>query len=157
MALSDNKRRNVIKHPEYLTEMVDVAPGKIIYDGAILSQNASGYAEPAPATGAFFFMGIANGFFDNSIARTENGFNPANPTTGRPLTIDHRQVEQLVMDVAPALTDIGKAIFYIGDDTVSLTKVAITGVAGSQVGILNQIITPSGTDVFIDTSKAVTA
>ncbi len=147
MALSDNKERKFQQAQLIKKFNMNVAANTEIFEGAAIALDADGNAIPAPATGAFSFMGIAANYVDNLA--------PIDATTNFPLVVDSGQIEQMTMDVAPDPEDIRGALFYTDDNEVSFTKVAVTGVAGSQVGILWKII--DGTEVLVDLSKALTA
>lgn len=146
MALTDNKSRE-IQRPDLSIPTNINAKGTIkFFRGAIIVNNA-GEADNAPVTGALPFLGFARAFLDLTGLASQ---------TNKDFQIEKGAIEKMVMDVAPSETDIGKKVYYVADDKVSLTIVVTTGVPESQVGVLHEIETAGGVDVFIDTSKAIT-
>jgi len=146
MALTSAKKRKVTPlGRDPIVKHFNIATATTIFAGAHVSLNATnGEAKNAPVTGAEFYMGIAQNTVDNQTGSS---------TTDFPLIVETESIERMVMDVAPDPEDIGQPVYYTDNDEVSLTIVAVTGVAQSQVGILTKII--SGTDVQILQNKAV--
>jgi hypothetical protein len=145
MALTSAKERSVKNtgnHVKYRN--MNVTGAITIYQGAIVAISGAN-AINAPATGAAFFMGIAQ----NTVTNTSG------TTTDAPLNVESGQLERFTLSTTPTDADLGKKVYYVADDSVSLTIVGGTGVAESQVGIIASLIT--GDDIWVDTTKAVSA
>ena len=106
---------------------VGVAAATTIYKGAIVVANGSAFGTNAPTDGDLRFLGIARETADNAtgaagdinvqFAPVELWHYPVTGTTGAP-------------------EEISLPVYYTDDDTLSLTIVAGTGVAQSQVGAI---------------------
>jgi hypothetical protein len=128
MALTDNRvvesQRPDMAFPR---PPQDVAASQTIYRGAFVAFDGSGNLIPAPATGANTFAGVADTYYLESTA---------SPTTDKPVRL--QPIAILKHAVTGAVdTNIGEKVYYTADDTLSMTIVPTTGVAGSQVGRLH--------------------
>lgn len=116
MALTKAKRRITRLPDSNPTRGMQVAASVEIFAGAIVAMDASGFAIPAPATQDAEFAGIAKEGFDNSASLTE--------TDEKELEIEAGHLEKILLNTTPALTDIGKAVYYVDDEKVTFTAPA---------------------------------
>jgi hypothetical protein len=123
-------RTLVTQYPNLATPRppLKVADGETIYKGDFVALDSSGDAIQAPTTGASTFLGIAKNYYDNASGGAV--------TSER--VLHFQPVAFLVQAVTGATTaTIGAKVYYTGAQTLSMTKVASTGVEGSQVGRLH--------------------
>jgi hypothetical protein len=143
MALSRHIQRYFKKiDPQPTVRNLDVEAAAVIYNGAIISLNATGEAAPADPARGEFFMGIARDGYDNTGGAA---------TTGHELIVETGHIERMKFNGAITDADIGKKVWYVDDEFVTLTD-PVT-IAQAQVGVLVAVeATPLG---WVDLSKAV--
>lgn len=137
---------------------VPVIAADIIYEGAAVGDNGSGYARPLVAGDPF--RGFAEARADNSVGAAGDK------------RVRVRRYGGVVLTIASiAVTDIGKAVYASDDNTFTLTKgsntqigyvFAIDGtnlalVAYSEVGGLEVALTDSSGGTAADTIAAIGA
>ena len=86
-----------------------VKGGARIFARTIVALTAAGFAVPAGTAGAVVIAGVASHHADNREGLDGDG----------KLRCD-KGVFPFAFDAAPAFTDIGKAVYAVDDDTVSL-------------------------------------
>jgi hypothetical protein len=145
MALTAHKKRRMKKiDPQPTVRNMDVKASTTIYNGSLVSLDATGTAVPAVAAQNEFFMGVARAGYDNTVAAA---------TTDRPLIVESGHIELCTFDGAITDADLGKAVWYKDSGTVTLTNPAT--IAQAQIGILVSVETSP--DGWVDISKAVSA
>jgi len=117
-----------------------VAAAKIIYEGAPLGRNSSGYAEGLVAGDAFW--GHAMEYVDNSLGL--DGVLTVKRLRGR------YRLEVTITSIA--ITDVGKEVFASADDTYTLTSGTNT-----KVGVVERYVTDNTCIVEFQTCEALEA
>lgn len=120
------------------TRNVDVAAGAVIWQGAIVAGTATG-AVPAPGAQNEPFIGIAKFSYDNTGAAL---------TTDQPLELEVGQMELLTLSTTPVQDDLGKPVYYVDDQTVTLTPPADLT---TRVGTIARI--KSGSLIYVNTKN----
>jgi hypothetical protein len=105
-----------------------------LYNGAIVTLNATGEGAPADPARLEFFMGIARDGYDNTGGAA---------TTDHELIVETGHIELMKFNGAITDADIGKKVWYVDDEFVTLTD-PVT-IAQAQVGVLVSVeATPLG-------------
>lgn len=88
-----------------------VKGGTRIYAGTLVALTASGFAVPAGHTDAKVIVGVSAHHADNRDGFDDDGH----------IRVQKDRTWRLAFDAAPTVTDIGKPVYAVDDDTVSLS------------------------------------
>lgn len=131
MALTANKER-ITQRPDLAFETYfNVAASLEIFQGALLSVDASGNIVKAVSTARC--AGVAYEYYNNTVA---------SPTTTKPLRVEYNHIEQFTL---AGVTDaaIDTLVYATADDTLTLTPNTCI------VGYIRKI---SGTTIWVEVS-----
>ena len=113
MALAADLVRKM-QYPQPIIRNLNVAAAETIYKGAIVAIDAAGDAIAAPAAQNEEFVGIAEESYDNSAGAI---------TTGNPLQVRCSGLVEMTL-AAVTDADLGKAVYYVDDETGTVTAPA---------------------------------
>lgn len=137
--LAADTPRNYSAEVDPLFEELDVIASDIIYEGAAVGDNASGYMRPL--TSGDSFRGFAEKQVDNSSGSAGD----------KRVKVRRQGIVQLTVTGASARTDAGKPVFATDDNTFTMTNSG-----GSRIGTISKWISSTTCLVYFEADQIQT-